>query len=113
MPDQSDSPNDPEQKFEEPWHAQVFALTLHLHDAGIVRWPEWTAHFGQALAEAGEVRTLDGGNDYYLIWLDALARLLVEKGHADAKTLARLTEEWSLVYRKTPHGKPVRLPDTG
>ncbi|XDZ65802.1 nitrile hydratase accessory protein [Alphaproteobacteria bacterium LSUCC0684] len=113
MPDQPVPPDDPEQKFEEAWHAQVFALTLHLHEAGIVNWPEWTAHFGRALAEAGEVSALDGGNDYYLIWVDALARLLVKKGHADDETLARISEEWALAYLETPHGRPVRLPGAG
>jgi len=104
---------EPEHEFEAPWHAEVFALTVHLNEAGIFTWPEWAAQFGAALAEAGLEKELDGGQDYYLIWLDTLACILEQKGHADRKTLARLADEWEEAYRQTPHGKPVCLSSIG
>lgn len=104
---------DPEHRFDAPWHAEVFALTVHLNEAGVISWPEWTAHFGRALAAAGTQKDLDGAQDYYLVWLDALAQLLVLKGHADGGTLSRLAEDWASAYRQTPHGKPVCLSGSG
>ena len=28
-----------EPAFHEPWHAQVFAITVHLHQLGLIDWP--------------------------------------------------------------------------
>ena len=39
--------------FLEPWHAQVFALTVHLNEAGLFDWPDWTAAFSDTLARHG------------------------------------------------------------
>ncbi|MBT7220027.1 MAG: nitrile hydratase accessory protein, partial [Alphaproteobacteria bacterium] len=29
--------------FAEPWHAELFAMTVHLHKQGLFSWPDWTA----------------------------------------------------------------------
>ncbi|MEM8729105.1 MAG: nitrile hydratase accessory protein [Pseudomonadota bacterium] len=107
-----DAPPDPP-VFEAPWHGEVFALTVHLQAQGRFTWPEWTARFGAALAEAGEGTSLDGGDDYFSVWVSALESLLAEDGSAPLSEQARLRAAWEQAYLSTPHGAPVRLPEAG
>ncbi|SNR26049.1 nitrile hydratase accessory protein [Puniceibacterium sediminis] len=95
--------------FLEPWHAQIFALTVHLSETGVFSWPDWAQGFGAVLAEQGLDKELDGGEDYFLAWVEALERLLTARGLAGAADLARLKSDWEAAYLATPHGQPVRL----
>ena len=104
----------PEQAFDAPWHAEVFALAVHLNEGGYFDWPEWAGRFGENLAAAktakiGVVEGLDGSDDYYEIWLQTLTELMQEKGLVDAKMLASIKAQWRDAYLTTPHGKPVHL----
>ena len=40
----------PEAPFTDPWHAQLFALTVALSDGGRFGWADWTRAFGATLA---------------------------------------------------------------
>ena len=42
----------PDPVFEDPWHAQLFALTVHLNETGCFDWPDWAKRFGATLAAA-------------------------------------------------------------
>ena len=86
--------------FDEPWQAQVFALTVALNEAGWLDWPDWATAFGQERA---------GEGDYFQDWLDTLQRLLAERGVADAQTITALTATWQRAARATPHGTPIDL----
>lgn len=90
----------PDKPFDQPWQAQVFALTVALNEAGWLDWPDWAAAFGAARA---------GEGDYFTDWLDTLQRLLAERGVADAATIAALTAGWQRAARATPHGSPIEL----
>ncbi len=105
-------PERPEPVFAEPWHAQVFALTVHLNEAGLFAWPDWAARFGATLARHGLDRDLDGGADYFAAWLETLETLLAETGRAAPEDVDRIRAEWEAAYLSTPHGQPVRLQDT-
>lgn len=61
--------------FAEPWQAQAFALTVHLHQSGVFTWAEWA----QALA-AQLAGVEDDGTHYYEHWLAALEGLVAERG---------------------------------
>ena len=107
-------PLSPEKAFDAPWHAEVFALAVHLNEGGYFDWPEWAGRFGENLAAAktakiGVVEGLDGSDDYYEIWLQTLTELMQEKGLVDAKMLASIKAQWREAYLTTPHGKPVHL----
>ena len=107
-------PLSPEQVFDAPWHAEVFALVVHLNEGGYFDWPEWAGRFGENLAAAKTVKIgvgegLDGSDDYYQIWLQTLIELMQEKGLVDAKVLASIKAQWREAYLTTPHGKPVHL----
>ena len=36
--------------FNEPWHAQIFALTVHLNEQGHFAWKDWSKVFSGALS---------------------------------------------------------------
>ncbi len=95
--------------FTEPWHAQLFAVTVHLHDQGLFAWPDWTVCFGACLKKHGLQKDLDGGNDYFLAWLDALEQMLAKSKTANAPEIEALSSAWREAYLSTPHGHPVRL----
>lgn len=95
--------------FSEPWHAQLFAVTVHLSEQGVFSWPDWTTCFGEALKRHGLQKDLDGGNDYFLAWLDALESILATSKTATAPDIETLVAAWREAYLSTPHGSPVRL----
>ncbi len=104
------APSDrPEPIFAAPWHAQAFALAVHLNEAGFFTWPEWVTRFSTGLAQAGLAQELDGGDDYFTVWLATLEGLMREQGHAGAEELAAMKEAWTRAYLATPHGTPVHL----
>lgn len=97
--------------FLEPWHAQIFAITVHLSDTGRLDWPDWAAAFGATLKRHGLSRELDGGNDYFKAWLETLEQFLERKGMARQDDLSGLKNAWTEAYLSTPHGAPVRISD--
>lgn len=99
------------QQFDDPWQAQLFALTVALSEAGHFSWPDWTAAFGTILRRHGADRALDGRTDYYAAWLETLEHLLDETGLASSAEAARVRHHWEHAYLATPHGQPVRLAD--
>lgn len=99
----------PEPAFEAPWHAQLFAITVHLNDAGHFDWKDWAARFGATLARHGLGKDLDGGDDYFLAWLETLEAYLGELGQATPEAIEALRAAWESAYLATPHGQPVTL----
>ena len=107
-------PLSPKKAFDAPWHAEVFALAVHLNEGGHFDWPEWAGRFGENLEAAKMVKIgvgegLDGSDDYYQIWLQTLIEFMQEKGLVDAEMLASIKAQWRDAYLQTPHGKPVHL----
>ena len=101
--------NRPEPAFAEPWHAQLFALTVHLNETGLFTWPDWAAAFSDTLTRHGLSKELDGGEDYFIAWLETLERFLQTEGVADGEEVLRIKKSWEEAYLTTPHGHPVKL----
>jgi nitrile hydratase accessory protein len=99
----------PEPVFEAPWHAQLFALTVHLNEAGHFAWPDWAERFGATLARHGLHKQLNGGEDYFAAWLETLESFLAEMALTDPAEVERLRSAWEAAYLSTPHGAPVHL----
>lgn len=99
----------PEPVFAEPWHAQVFAVTVALNEAGRFEWANWVERFSQTLNRHGLNCDLDGGDDYFHAWLETLEQLLHEQGAAVPGEVSRYRSAWEEAYLTTPHGQPVRL----
>ena len=104
MPRDDDGP-----VFREPWEAQAFAMTLALHERRLFSWPEWAKTLGEEIKRAQAAGDPDTGETYYRHWLNALERLVAEKGVADAATLARYRHAWDHAADRTPHGQPIEL----
>lgn len=101
----------PDPAFSEPWHAQVFALTVHLNIMGRFAWPDWAAAFSGTLARHGLAKELDGGDDYFLAWLETLETFLSTSGVTDKTEVEAIKTAWENAYLNTPHGAPVTLAD--
>jgi nitrile hydratase accessory protein len=95
--------------FAEPWHAQLFALTVGLSEAGHFTWPEWAETFSAGLERARASGTWDDDSRYYGIWLECLEAFLDQRGLAAREGLAVLKQAWTEAYLATPHGQPVKL----
>lgn len=101
----------PEPAFEAPWHAQVFALTVHLNQTGRLDWSDWAARFGETLRLHGLAKELNGGEDYFMAWLATLEAFLDESVGVDRSEVSRMRSAWEAAYLATPHGAPVSLRD--
>ena len=95
--------------FREPWEAQAFAMALALHARGLFSWNEWAATLAEEIARAQAGGDPDTGETYYRHWLNALERIVAEKGVTDPKTLARYRDAWDHAADRTPHGTPIEL----
>ncbi|UJW74076.1 nitrile hydratase accessory protein [Rhizobium sp. SL42] len=92
--------------FAEPWHAQAFALTVHLHDRGLFDWSEWAASLSLEVHKAGRA---PDGSDYFDAWIAALTALLDGKGVAEPEQVLALQKSWQRAAQATPHGSPIEL----
>jgi len=95
--------------FREPWEAQAFAVALALHDRGLFTWPEWAATLADEIKRAQAAGDPDTGETYYRHWLNALERIVAEKGIATRDTLHRYRDAWDHAADRTPHGEPIEL----
>ena len=95
--------------FREPWEAQAFAMALALYDRGLFAWPEWATILGDEIKKAQAAGDPDTGETYYQHWLNALERMVSEKGVTDASTLRRYHDAWDHAADRTPHGTPIEL----
>ena len=92
--------------FPEPWAAQAFALTVHLHERGLFTWTEWAESLSAELRHQDPQKC---GEDYFDCWVAALASLIESHGIADHETVEALRESWQRAAEATPHGKPIEL----
>jgi nitrile hydratase accessory protein len=95
--------------FREPWEAQAFAMALALHERGLFTWPEWAATLADEIKRAQAAGDPDTGETYYRHWLNALERIVAEKGAATTDTLHRYRDAWDHAADRTPHGQPIEL----
>jgi nitrile hydratase accessory protein len=75
MPKQGNTPT-----FNEPWEARAFAMVVMLQQRGLFTWPDWTAALAAEIASAQLRGDQDLGDTYYRHWLQALEKLLVDRG---------------------------------
>ena len=92
--------------FPEPWAAEAFAMTVHLHEKGLFSWSEWAESLSRQLHQPGRA---DDGSDYFDCWVAALSELLVSRGVADAAAILDLQQSWQRAAEATPHGHPIEL----
>ncbi len=98
-------PASAEHPFEQPWQAQLFALTVALNEAGHFGWPDWAERFSERRAEALRA----DASDYFDHWLDVFEGYLGELGLAEEAELAEMTAAWRRAADATPHGVVLSL----
>ena len=64
--------------FSAPWHCELFALTISLHEKKVFDWALWTSALGNKLKEKS-VSIEDDLDYYYCSWLGALEELILSK----------------------------------
>jgi len=84
-------------------------MAVKLSEQGHFTWKEWAATLAAELKAAADRGEPDDGSRYYEYWLAALERLVTAKGLSDPAALLARKEAWAEAYRRTPHGKPVKL----
>jgi nitrile hydratase accessory protein len=95
--------------FAEPWQAQAFALAVQLSAQGHFTWREWTTALAAEIKAAASADARDDGSRYYLHWLAALERVVMERGLTEHDALRQRKDEWAEAYRRAPHGASVQL----
>ena len=95
--------------FEQPWHAEVFALTVHLSEINLFSWSEWTESLSKQISEVKLRGGIYSSDDYYDLWLQALIELISMKGITDAKTILHMQNLWTDAYMNSAHHGPVNL----
>ena len=95
--------------FEEPWHAQVFAITVALNEAGVFQWTDGANRFGATLKQRGLTHELNGGSDYFHAWIETLEDFLADQKIALPSDLQVLKSAWKQAYLQTPHGQSVKI----
>ncbi|ASJ71034.1 nitrile hydratase accessory protein [Granulosicoccus antarcticus] len=95
--------------FSEPWEAEVFAMTLSLHEQGVFTWQEWATTLSESIRTAQQQGDPDLGDTYYSHWLSALEHMIVQKRIGERSELARLHNDWDEAACRTPHGQPIEL----
>jgi len=104
-------PRDPDGHavFDEPWQAEVFAMTLSLHEQGLFEWNEWAAVLAETISKAQAAGDPDLGDTYYRHWLSALEVMVTQKQIGDSEQLRELYERWDKAAHETPHGQPITI----
>ncbi|MCF6368288.1 nitrile hydratase accessory protein [Rhizobium halophilum] len=92
--------------FPEPWTAEAFAMTVHLHERGVFSWTEWAEALSTEVHRPGRA---EDGSDYFDCWVEALSALLGAKGIADGEQVLGLQRSWQRAAKATPHGQPIEL----
>ena len=95
--------------FGAPWQAQAFAMTVALHERGLVSWPEWAQCLADCIVAAPAAAGEDAGDAYYRQWLAALEQMVARKGASSAAELQRYQQAWDHAADRTPHGQPITL----
>lgn len=95
--------------FMDPWHAQLFATTHVLAQAGHFEWKDWANHFSLALKTSKNLQPSERDTVYYEIWLKAFEEFLIIQNFADRGELTKLKAAWTQSFLTTPHGTAVKL----
>ena len=87
--------------FDEPWHANLFALTVSLSESRIFSWPEWVSILSSKLASKN-IKD-DNSRDYFSVWLFSLEEVLLRKNQISKENLREVFKELVLAQNEPAH----------
>lgn len=93
--------------FGQPWHAEAFATSLALSQAGLFTWAEWVEIFSCEIRTNPQRPDEDSEAAYYRQWLAALETVLETHASLTSQEIAETAEHWRRSYLNTPHGQPI------
>jgi nitrile hydratase accessory protein len=102
-------PDEQRRAFDESWQAEAYALVQVLIETGRISSSQWAKAFGAALREAADQGEPDSGDTYYTTLFETLQRVLIAGERIQDAEIRQRIDDWRAAYRRTPHGKPVRL----
>jgi nitrile hydratase accessory protein len=77
--------------FQAPWEGRAFGMAVILNDKGAYDWEEFRARLAENIA--------GGEPDYYHSWLEALQKLLVDRGVLKPEEIAARAAEYEALER--------------
>lgn len=106
MPLQNDIP----EGFDAPWQAEAYGISQALIEAGHVPADQWAKTMNRALRQKLYDEGLpDNAETYSVAVMEALGEIASINGIVSVNELEQRTEAWRSAYKRTPHGKPVKL----
>jgi nitrile hydratase accessory protein len=105
----SPPPDERRRAFDESWQVEAYALVQVLIETGRISSSQWAKAFGTALREAADQGAPDTSDTYYTTLSETLQRVLIAGGRMQDAEIRQRIDDWRAAYRRTPHGKPVRL----
>ena len=96
--------------FDHAWEIRAFAIATAMADDGVFDWSEFQGELIRSIQawESNNDSTI--GWRYYDRWMEALERLLGDKGMLDAEELTQRTAEVLATPANTHHHPPAREP---
>lgn len=106
MPRQTDV----RESFDAPWQAEAYGISQALIEAGHISADQWTRTLNAALRRnLHDERLPDNAETYSVAVIEALGEVTSANGIISAEELEQRSEAWRSAYKRTPHGKPVKL----
>ena len=96
--------------FNHAWEIRAFAIATAMADDGAFDWPEFQGELIRSVQAWEANNDSTTGWSYYDRWMEALEKLLGDKGMLDAEELDRRTAEVLATPANTHHHPPARDP---
>ncbi len=96
--------------FNHAWEIRAFAIATAMHDDGAFDWPEFQEELIRSIQHWESSNDSTTGWSYYDRWMEALEKLLGDKGMLDTEELDRRTAEVLATPANIHHHPPAREP---
>ena len=96
--------------FNHPWEIRAFSITTAMHHDGAFDWPEFQGELIRSVQDWESSHDTTTGWSYYDRWMEALERLLEDKGMLSITELDQRTAEVLSTPANAHHQHAVREP---
>ena len=89
------------ENFDEPWHANLLALTVSLSERGVFSWSEWVDVFSSNLTKKEIMSNYN--RNYFYVWFFSLEEVLLKKDYISKESLTEVFEALVLAQKESAH----------